>query len=140
MNPRTSRLKRVAGTAVLTAALLSHAGPSVAQSKQPPTPMPGSPPPAERIETPSVGNMEGALKRVDAATSTVRVASGPFGLFGRTLGVTPSTRIQVEGRDGRLGDLREGAKVKASYEVREGKSVATQIDVMPPEASERQTK
>ncbi len=75
--------------------------------------------------------MEGSVKRVDPAAGMLEVSLGPFSIFGRTLKVTSDTQIQVEGRHGTLADIREGTRVKASYETHEGKSVATRIEVMP---------
>jgi len=69
---------------------------------------------------------------VDLTEGTVRVATGWFGLLRRTLSVTSDTQVQVEGRKGSLMDVSEGAQVKASYEMRDGKNVATHIDVTPP--------
>src|SRR5207247_11357967 len=92
-----------------------------------------TPSPSERPteKVPTMGMLEGAVKKVDPAAGTVQVSSGPFGILGRTLEVTTDTQIQVEGRQGSLTDLREGAKVKAAYESRDGKNVATQIEVRP---------
>jgi hypothetical protein len=77
---------------------------------------------------------EGSVQKIDPATGTVQVSWGPSGVLGRTLEVTGDTKIQVEGRQGTLADVREGAKVKASYESFEGKSVAKEIEVMAAEA------
>src|SRR5437867_2260812 len=74
------------------------------------------------------GSLEGTVKKVDASTGTVRVSSGLFGLFPRTLEVTGETQVQVEGRQGTLMDVHEGAKVKAAYELRQGKNVATRLE------------
>jgi Cu/Ag efflux protein CusF len=75
--------------------------------------------------------VEGTVKKVDPATKSVQVSAGLLGLFGATLEVTDETKINVEGKDGSLTDIREGAKVKASYESRDGKNVAKSIDVIP---------
>jgi hypothetical protein len=75
--------------------------------------------------------LEGSVKKVDPAAGTLQVAAGPLGILGRTLEVDSNTQIQVEGREGTLADLQEGTKVKAAYETREGKSVATRIEVVP---------
>jgi len=69
---------------------------------------------------------------VDLTEGTVRVATGWFGLLRRTLSVTSDTQVQVDSRQRTLMDVSEGAQVKASYEVRDGKNIATHIDVMPP--------
>ena len=113
---------------VLALTLAMSAGPAMAQAQVPP-PRPAEPPTA--------GMLEGSVKKIDPAARTVQVSWGPFGLLGRTLEVTSDTQIQVEGRQGTLADVREGAKVKAAYETREGKNVAKQIEVMPAEAVEK---
>src|SRR5436309_5193206 len=118
---------------VIALSLAIAAGPVMAQTQQSP-PLPGgsTPSPSERPteKVPTMGMLEGAVKKVDPAAGTLQVSSGPFGILGRTLEVTTDTQIQVEGRQGTLADLREGTKVKASYESRDGKNVAKQIDVM----------
>ena len=70
---------------------------------------------------------------MDPATKSVQVSSGLLGIFGATLEVTDETKINVQGKDGSLADIREGARVKASYESRDGKNVAKSIDVMAAE-------
>jgi hypothetical protein len=62
------------------------------------------------------------------------VSSGIFGIMGRTLEVNDRTTIQMNGRQATLADIREGAKVKAAYEARDGKNVATMIEVLPSDA------
>jgi len=142
-----SRYVTLAVAVVLSLAVA--AGPAMAQAQQSAPSMPGGAmpaPPADRPadkaptpaeKTPTIGTLQGAVKKVDPAGGTVQVSSGPFGILGRTLEVTHDTQIQVEGRQGTLADLREGAKVKASYETREGKNIAMQIEVMPAQAGEK---
>lgn len=112
----------------LVIAILSIAGPVWAQQYPTPAPGPSSPRGAAApvVNTP----LEGKVRKVDPAARTVQVSSGLLGLFGRTLEVTSDTQIQVEGRQATLADIHEGAKVKASYETREGKNIATRIEVM----------
>jgi hypothetical protein len=112
--------------------------PAMAQTQTAP-PAPARPAPAAPA-TPSVERakeVEGTVKKVDAATRSVQVSSGLLGLFGATLEVTDETKISVQGRGGSIADLREGAKVKAAYQSREGKNVATSIDVMPSDEKPR---
>lgn len=75
------------------------------------------------------GMIEGKLTRVDGRTETVDVSIGPLSLLGKTLEVRSDTLIQVNGREARFADLQEGAKVKAFYEERGTKLVATRIEV-----------
>lgn len=74
------------------------------------------------------GMIEGTLTRVDGRTESVDVSIF-LGLLGKTLEVVPDTLIQVDGRDARFADLQEGAKVKAFYEERGAKLVATRLEV-----------
>lgn len=107
--------------------VVAVAAPVMAQSQMPPPPRDMGPVGAP----PRPLAVEGTVSKVDPAAGTVAVSSGWFGLFGRTLQVTPETQIQIEGRQGTLQDLRQGAKVKASYEPRDGKNIATRIELGP---------
>jgi Cu/Ag efflux protein CusF len=93
-------------------------------------PVPGAPPvPAETISK----EVEGTVKKVDPAAKSVQIASGPLGVLGATMSVTDETKITVQGKEGSIADIHEGAKVKASYESRGGKNVAKSIEVMAAE-------
>jgi Cu/Ag efflux protein CusF len=122
----------------LAAMLTLLAAPILAQTQAPappstsPTPAPATPAPGKSVE--KAKEVEGTVKKVDAAARSVQVSSGLLGLFGATLQVTDETRINVQGKDGSLTDIREGATVKASYESRDGKNIAKSIDVMEAEA------
>ncbi len=114
--------------------LMVTAGSAWAQTQAP------MPAPPNAPAGPVAGSLEGKVKKVDLTTGTVSVSTGWFGLFGRTLAVSSDTQVQVEGRQGTLADVTEGAKVKASYEMREGKNTATRIEVMPPQSPAPTTK
>lgn len=101
--------------------------------------MPAPPTSPAAPATPVAGSLEGKVTKVDLPAGTVQVATGLFGLLGRTLSVTGETQVQVEGRQGTLADLAEGAEVKASYEMREGKNIATRIELMPQAAAPAKT-
>jgi hypothetical protein len=111
----------------------------LAQTPSAPPSRPGTAPApsAAPAPAPRPSEVEGTVSKVDPATQTVRVSSGFLGMFGRTLEVTGNTDIQVEGRQASLADIHEGAKVKAAYEPRSGKNVATRIEVMPASAERR---
>ena len=105
-------------------------GPAMAQapSSPPPRPAPGT----GAVAVPEKAKeVEGTVKKIDTAKREVQVSSGLLGLFGATLELDDATKINVAGKDGSIADIREGAKVKASYESRDGKNVAKSIDVMP---------
>ena len=80
-------------------------------------------------EIPKERQIEGTVGKVDALGKTVGVSTGFFGLLGRTLQVDDGTLIRVQGQPASLTEIKEGARVKASYEVRDGKNVARMIDV-----------
>lgn len=48
---------------------------------------------------------------------------------GSTLAVDQDTKIMVEGKEGNLEDLKAGDQVRASFQEKDGKSVATSLDV-----------
>jgi Cu/Ag efflux protein CusF len=73
--------------------------------------------------------VEGLVKQVDPGAGTLQVTAGPLG--NRILEVAEDTQIAVDGRQATLADLQEGAKVKAAFESRDGKNVATRIEVVP---------
>jgi hypothetical protein len=110
----------VAGAAVATV----DAGVVAAQTH----PLEPSRPTLARLDR-GAGVIEGKLTRVDGRTETVDVSIGPLSLLGKTLEVRPETLIQVDGREARFADLQEGARVKAFYEERGFKLVATRIEV-----------
>ncbi len=89
--------------------------------------------PGTPARQPPVHELTGNLRKVDAVGKTVEVSSGLFGLLGRTLEITDDTQIRAEGRPEALTALREGARVRAEYESRDGKNIAKSIEVMPEE-------
>lgn len=119
----------------LALAALVLAAPLAAQSQAPP---PAPRPDTGRVSTtPEIEQVEGKVSKVDPGANTVEVSSGLLGLFGRTLQVTPETRIQVNGQQASLMDIRQGARVKASYQPRDGKNLAMRIEATPAEERER---
>jgi Cu/Ag efflux protein CusF len=98
----------------------------------PPRPSPGVERPTGEL-APTTGMVEGTVSKVDPATGKMRVSSGLFGWFGKTLEVSPDTQISVDGRDSSLAGIREGTKVKASYVTRDGRLIATEIQAMASE-------
>jgi Cu/Ag efflux protein CusF len=88
--------------------------------------------PPTRSTSPAAKVIDGPVKDVDPAAKTVDV--GWFlGFFTTTLEVTDDTRIAVDGMNGSLDRIREGDRVKASYEAQDGRNVAKAIDVIRPE-------
>jgi Cu/Ag efflux protein CusF len=122
-------MKRIAATSVLIAALAVIVTPVLAQAPGfPGAPVPGAGP---GLEEPREKEVEGTVSKVDPTAKTLQVSWGLFGLLGSTLQVTDETQVRIEGRQDSLAGIREGAKVKASYETREGKNIARSIEVMP---------
>jgi hypothetical protein len=80
----------------------------------------------------TVKDVDGRVRAIDRQTKALRVGS-TRGLGDTMLQVTDNTQIRVEGREGSLAEVREGARVKASYEDRYGINVARSIEVMPAE-------
>lgn len=76
---------------------------------------------------------DATVRKVDLADSQVELASDLLGLFGARLRVTDSTEILLDGLQARLADLPEGARVRASYELKDGMKVARTISAEKPE-------
>ncbi|MEX2222368.1 MAG: hypothetical protein WEG40_11285 [Candidatus Rokuibacteriota bacterium] len=93
-----------------------------------PHPLQPTGPGIERLDK-RPGVIEGKLTRVDGRRESVDVSIGLFGLLGKTLEVSRDTLIQVDGREAKFADLQEGARVKAFYEERGAKLVATRLEV-----------
>jgi hypothetical protein len=126
-------MERMANLLLVVAVMLAIAtGPGWVQAQMPASPAAPA--------SPIASSLEGTVKKVDTSTGMVRVSSGIFGLFPRTLEVTSETQVQIEGRQGTLMDIQEGSKVKAAYEVRQGKNVATRLEVVAPPAPKTPSK
>ena len=97
---------------------------------------PASPRAQESVSAPANAqadaHLEGTVKKVNPAAGTVEVSIGKFGLWSKTLEVSPTTDIRIEGQKASLEDLEEGERVRASYETRVGKSFASTIEVTAP--------
>jgi Cu/Ag efflux protein CusF len=71
----------------------------------------------------AAAEMEGKIQSFDPAGKQMVLDDGT------TLTWDETTTISVEGKEGKLEDLKEGAKVKASYQEKDGKNVADKIEV-----------
>ena len=67
--------------------------------------------------------MEGKIQTVDTAGKEMVLDDGT------KLTWSDDTKISVKGQEAKLEDLKEGAKVKASYEEKDGKNVAATLEV-----------
>jgi hypothetical protein len=113
-------------TSTVMVAESALAPPGFAQGQ--PYPLQPSSPRIDRLVR-APGVIEGTLTRVDGRTESVDVSIF-LGLLGKTLEISRDTLIQVNGREARFADLQEGAKVKAFYEERGAKLVATRLEVL----------
>jgi hypothetical protein len=68
-------------------------------------------------------DVEGTLQSVDVAGKELSLDNG------QKLVLDDATTITMQGKEGKLEDLAAGAKVKASYEEKDGKNVASKIEV-----------
>jgi len=110
-------------------------------ASNPPGAQPGLADPGLRVVPPITmappieKSIDGPVKGVDPLAKTVRV--GWFlGLLSTTLDVTDDTHIAIAGAKGSLDMIREGDRVKASYEAINGKNVAKAIDVTSSESAD----
>ncbi len=67
--------------------------------------------------------MEGMIKSVDTVTKEVSFDNGAV------IVLDESATITIEGSEGKLEDLKEGTKIKASYAEKDGKNVADKVEV-----------
>lgn len=83
-----------------------------------------------------IGGIEGAVKRADVSTGTVRVASGFLGLASFPVVITPQTQIVIKGKLGGFADLDRGQLVRVVYEVLSDRLVASRVEVLDRVTSE----
>ena len=69
------------------------------------------------------GDMEGKIQSVDPMNKEIVLDDGT------KLALDENTQIMIEGKTGNLEDLKEGSKVKASSQEKDGKNVATMLEV-----------
>src|SRR5687767_5958478 len=77
------------------------------------------------------GEIDGTVMRVDAGNRVVTVARGFLDFSSTPIAITQDTRVNVQGKLGAFGDLREGASLSVCYEVQPSGRWARSID-MPP--------
>jgi hypothetical protein len=119
-----ARYVPLVGLVVVMCSAVGAPAPAVAQTH----PLPASGRGIARLEK-AAGVIEGKLTRVDGGRETVEISVGVLGLLGKMLEVNEDTRIRVDGREARFADLQEGARVKAFYEERGARLVATSLEV-----------
>lgn len=79
----------------------------------------------------ALGEARGRVEAVEPVAGIIRVSSGFLGLLSVDLVVRPETLIVVGDKEGGFGDLREGRRVVATYEIRPGTLRATRVEVFP---------
>jgi hypothetical protein len=77
-----------------------------------------------------VGEAQGRVQAVEARAGIIHVSSGFLGLMSVPLVVTSDTLIVVGDKEGGFGDLREGARVKAVYDVGRDILRARRVEVL----------
>jgi hypothetical protein len=75
------------------------------------------------------GQTQGRVQAVEPDTGIVRLSSGFLGLMSVAIHVTPRTLIIVGDKEGGIGDIRPGERVRAAYEARAGVREATRVDL-----------
>jgi hypothetical protein len=129
----TASLAILAGLAML--------GTVVAQAQQQPSaPLPAPPAATATPDVPKEKQVEGTVSKIDPLARTVGVSAGLFGLRGATVQVADDTQILVQGQPSRLTDIQPGDKVRASYEVRDGKNLARAIEVTERKTTQRSSR
>ncbi len=71
----------------------------------------------------AAGEMEGTIQSIDTASKEVVLDNGS------RIAVEDATTITVNGAEAKLEDLKEGTRVKASFEEKDGRMVADTLDV-----------
>jgi Cu/Ag efflux protein CusF len=130
-------LKPILKLLALAVAVLGLTVPVVmAQTTSAPPAAPGGPGAAAPAQAPAPTTsslpqekfIQGPVKTVDPMGKTVQV--GWFlGLLSTTLAVTDETQIAINGAKASLQDIREGDRVKASYEAWDDQNIAKSIEV-----------
>jgi Cu/Ag efflux protein CusF len=71
----------------------------------------------------AAAEMEGKIQSIDPANKQLSLDNGT------TLVWEEGVQITIEGKEGKLEDLKEGAKVKAGYEEKDGKNMVKTLEV-----------
>lgn len=77
-----------------------------------------------------MGEAQGRVQTVEAKAGIIHVSSGFLGLTSIPLVVTSDTLIVVGDKEGGFGDLREGERVKAVYDVGRDVLRAKRVEVL----------
>ena len=77
-----------------------------------------------------VGQTEGRVWKIEPATGTIHVSSRPLGIGAIPVVVTDDTLIRVGAKEGALGDLHEGVRVRVTFERRDAIRLASSVEVV----------
>ncbi len=121
------RLAWVAGGAALSAGLAGALALGGLLTREPRTP--SGPPPADIL---ALQQLEGTVKLVEPGGDHLVLARGLLGLDVTHVRVEPQTQITVGNKEGAIGDLREGRRVRVVYQVGPSGPVARSIAVLEP--------
>ena len=77
----------------------------------------------------ALGEARGRVDAVEPVGGIIRVSSGFLGLLSIDLVVRPETLIVVGDKEGGFGDLRQGQRVVATYEIGPDALHATRVEV-----------
>jgi hypothetical protein len=69
------------------------------------------------------GETQGEIQAINPMTQEVLLDNGS------ALAVDQNTKIMVEGKEGSLEDLKAGDEVRASFQEKDGKNIASNLDV-----------
>ena len=71
----------------------------------------------------TAAEMQGKIQSIDTSSKEVVLDNGA------TLVCDDSTSITMDGKSAKLEDLKEGARVKANYEEKDGKNMVAMLEV-----------
>ena len=79
-----------------------------------------------------VGEAQGRVATVEPRARIIHLSSGFLGMMSIELVVTPDTLIVVGDKEGGFGDIREGGRVRAIYDVDRDALLARRVEVLGP--------
>jgi Double zinc ribbon len=126
-NVRINLLRGIVGATIVATLAL------VVTLRVGPRPVDGSSP-AARASRRGAGaglpELEGRVKTVEPDRRTIQVSSGLLGLGATLVALGDETQILVGDKEGALGDLRQGVRVRVAFDARPDTRVARVIEVL----------
>ncbi|HXG02757.1 MAG TPA: hypothetical protein VNO23_05010, partial [Candidatus Binatia bacterium] len=129
----TARSRRLAlgGGGVLALAVVLAAVAWLGRSVRDPAPGTGPSPPVPG----GLRHLEATVKEIGPGRDRVALAHGLLGLDVTHVRVDRQTAITVGDKEGGIGDLRDGRRVRVTYQLGPQGAVARSIDVLLPESA-----